>query len=378
MSGLIKWLFRPLWRRVWARIEARVAPLEVRISATEERVAATEASVAHLEVRISATEERVAATEASVAHLEVRISATEERVAAIETRSTTPECSSSSDGCRSEVRLFVPPGHFYSPVCNESEAAEHLAKVAAVAPTMLPGIEADRDAMAALWRKMLPYLESAPFPDERQANFRYYYNNPAFSWGDASILHAMIRLHRPRRIVEVGSGWSSACTLDTIDNFLEGDCEFTLIDPFPDLAAELVGPSRDKLTIVGQRVQDVDLTLFERLEANDILFIDSTHVLKTGSDVCFELFEILPRLSSGVIVHFHDMFWPFEYPHSWAVDENRSWNELQAMRAFLYENSAWEIMWFTDFMTRVDPTLIKNTCPRILRSSGGALWLKRR
>jgi hypothetical protein len=67
----------------------------------------------------------------------------------------------------------------------------------------------------------------------------------------------------------------------------------------------------------------------------NVLFIDSTHVLRTGSDVCFELFEILPRLSPGVLVHIHDMFWPFEYPRSWVVEENRSWNELYAVRAFL-------------------------------------------
>ena len=122
----------------------------------------------------------------------------------------------------------------------------------------------------------------------------------------------------------------------------------------------------------------MELSVFDALEAHDILFIDSTHVLKTGSDVSIELFDILPRLKPGVVVHIHDMFWPFEYPQAWAVQENRSWNELQAVRAFLYENGAWDILWFTDYMMHVDRALIETTCPRILRNSGGALWLRRR
>ena len=274
--------------------------------------------------------------------------------------------------------VFFPPGHFYSPICDEREAAAHLDRVTAQAPLSLPGIAADREAMAALWQRMLPFLQSAPFPDSPQPGFRYHYGNPAYAWGDGSILHAMIRLHRPKRIIEVGSGWSSACTLDTIERSLGGRCHLTLIDPYPDLAIKTVGPPRQGLSILGQKVQEVDLTLFDSLEANDILFIDSTHVLKTGSDVCIELFEILPRLASGVVVHVHDMFWPFEYPRVWAVEENRSWNELQAMRAFLYENRAWDILWFTDFMARADRALIEAGCPRILRNVGGALWLRRR
>lgn len=310
--------------------------------------------------------------------LDARLTAVEASLASSVTQFSTLDATSAAEARRAGVGLFVPPGHFFSPICDEGEAEEHLLRVNAVLPPMLPGIETDLDAMVAFWRRMLPYLASAPFTDDPQPAFRYHYNNPAYSWGDGSILHAMIRLHRPQRIIEVGSGWSSACTLDTIEHFLNQECELTLIDPFPDLVIKMVGPSRERLTILGQRVQDVDLALFEGLKANDILFIDSTHVLKTGSDVCTELFEILPRLASGVIVHFHDIFWPFEYPHEWVVKENRSWNELQAIRAFLYENRAWNILWFTDFMMKAEPTLIQDTCPRVLRNSGGALWLQRR
>jgi len=119
------------------------------------------------------------------------------------------------------------------------------------------------------------------------------------------------------------------------------------------------------------------VTIYDELEAGDILFIDSTHVLRTGSDVVFELFEILPRLAKGVIVHFHDMFWPFEYPRSWAVEENRSWNELYAVRAFLINNDAWRVLFFNDYMRLFERDLIQRTYPNFLKNSGGALWLEK-
>ena len=94
------------------------------------------------------------------------------------------------------------------------------------------------------------------------------------------------------------------------------------------------------------------MSVFDELNEGDILFIDSTHVLRTGSDVCFELFEVLPRLAPGVLVHFHDIFWPFEYPRAWVVDENRSWNELYAIRAFLMNNSDWHIIFFNHYFAK--------------------------
>jgi hypothetical protein len=119
------------------------------------------------------------------------------------------------------------------------------------------------------------------------------------------------------------------------------------------------------------------LELFEQLQPGDFLFIDSTHILRTGSDVCFELFEILPRLASGVIVHFHDVFWPFEYPAEWIVDENRSWNELYALRAFLTDNGKWKILFFNNYFAKLERSLVEKTFPTFLRNPGGALWLQR-
>jgi hypothetical protein len=276
------------------------------------------------------------------------------------------------------VKLFVPPGHFYSPIVDPIEADRYLtSKEAQPAPESLPGIVLDRAAMIGAWQNLLPFLAGIPFPGPKGPHFRYYFDNPAYSWGDGSILHAMLRLHRPKRLIEIGSGWSSACTLDTVECYLDGACDLTFIDPYPALLRDILGDAAGRVRIVETPVQRVPVSAFEALEAGDILFVDSTHVVRTGSDVCFELFEVLPRLARGVLVHIHDMFWPFEYSRQWVVDENRSWNELYAVRAFLSYNNSWRIILFNDYLAKLERPMIERTYPQFMRNSGGALWLQR-
>jgi hypothetical protein len=274
------------------------------------------------------------------------------------------------------VKLFVPPGHFYSPVCDPIEAGKHLESIDRGAPE-LPGIVVDRPAMVAMWQQLLPFLTSIPFTEERDPSNRYFFGNLNYSWGDASVLHAMIRHFKPKRLMEIGSGYSSACSLDTVEKYLGGDCELTFIDPDPASLWKLIGTGNSRVHVLEQQVQTVPANYFERLAAGDILFIDSTHVVRTGSDVCFELFEILPRLARGVIVHFHDMFWPFEYPRDWVVNDNRSWNESYAVRAFLTDNDRWSIIFFNDYFRAFEHDLIGKTYPQFLKNPGGALWLRR-
>jgi Methyltransferase domain len=277
------------------------------------------------------------------------------------------------------VKLFVPPGHFYSPIVDPPEADRHLAVLEATpAPESIYGINLDRAEMVRTWHTLLPFLRNAPFDDTNgKSRLHYYFDNPHYSWGDGSILHAIICYLRPKRFIEIGSGWSSACALDTVEQYLYENCELTFIEPYPRLLLDLIGKAAARVRILDKPVQQVPLSAFDELQAGDILFIDSTHVLRTGSDVCFELFEILPRLVAGVIVHFHDMFWPFEYPRLWAVEENRSWNELYAVRAFLLQNNNWRIMLFNDYLGKLERPMIEATYPRFLRNPGGALWLQR-
>jgi hypothetical protein len=274
--------------------------------------------------------------------------------------------------------LYVPPGHFFSPIVDPAEADRHISQLEAnPIPLFLDGIKIDGEQMIEKWNNLLPFLEKIPFSQFKVSGFRYAFENPSYSWGDGSVLYAMLRSHQPQRVIEVGSGWSSACALDTADRYFKNECEFTFVDPYPQLLNSLIGKLAKNVRIIEMPIQQVPLSAFETLEAEDILFIDSTHVLRTGSDVCFELFEVLPRLASGVLVHFHDIFWPFEYPRLWAVNENRSWNELYAIRAFLTNNDDWRVVFFNDYFAKTERKLITASYPDFLKNSGGALWLQR-
>jgi hypothetical protein len=276
------------------------------------------------------------------------------------------------------VKLFVPPGHFYSPIVDPIEADRYLmSKDNHPVPQGLPGIAIDRAEMIRTWQNLLPFLADIPFPGPKGPDFRYYFDNPAYSWGDGSVLHAMLRFHRPKRLIEIGSGWSSACTLDTVDRYLEGACDLTFVDPHPQLLRDILGDATGRVRVLEIPLQQIPPAVFDALEAGDILFVDSTHVLRTGSDVCFALFEVLPRLARGVLVHIHDMFWPFEYPRRWVIEENRSWNELYAVRAFLSYNDAWRIMLFNDYLAKLERGMIEATYPPFMQDTGGALWLQR-
>jgi hypothetical protein len=276
-------------------------------------------------------------------------------------------------------RLFVPPGHFYSPIVKR-EIGERQIKLTAELERQdsLPGIAISRDEMVRVWRSLLPFLNSHPFAEMPGNGLRFGFENAAFSWADGLILHAILRLLKPARMIEIGSGWSSACALDTIERFLGNKTVATFIEPFPALPRTLIREGGIGCKFLEMQVQNVDLSIFDELQGGDILFIDSTHVLSTGSDVHFELFEVLQSVRSGVYVHIHDIFWPFEYPEQWVVEENRSWNEVYALRAFLTHNDFWEIVCFNDYFAKFEEAIIQATCPSFLRRGGGSLWLRRR
>lgn len=275
-------------------------------------------------------------------------------------------------------RLFVPPGHFYSPIVDQAEAKKYFDRQqGAPVPETVTGVVIDRAALLDLWENLVPFMRDSPFPKRKSEEFRYYFENPNFTYGDGSVWHAMLRYFKPKRIIEIGSGYSSANMIDTIERYFEHDVELTFVEPFPELLQSLIGDQSSRVNILASPVQNCDLRIFRRLQSGDILFIDSTHILRTGSDVCFELFEILPILAEGVIVHIHDMFWPFEYPEDWVIQDNRSWNELYAVRALLTGNSEWRVIMFNDYIAKTAKDVVKKTYPTLLNNPGGGLYLQK-
>ena len=279
---------------------------------------------------------------------------------------------------RVAVQSEFDAGHFYSPVVDpEALAASGFSVDRDLAEERLLGLSIDPARMLAFWDAHLAAMQAADFPAHESPPRRYFAVNDIYSWGDALVLAAMFDAHRPRRVIEIGSGFSSACMLDLADA-MGLETAFTFVEPYADRLKSLLTPAdARRCTLHETPVQATDPQLYSALESGDILFIDSTHVSKAGSDVNFELFEILPRLKRGVIVHFHDIFYPFEYPDPWIFQARRSWNEIYILRAFLMFNPAFEVLFFNDYFGRRHADHARRTLPRFLENAGGGLWLRK-
>jgi hypothetical protein len=155
-----------------------------------------------------------------------------------------------------------------------------------------------------------------------------------------------------------------------------GQIRFVCIEPYP--RQFLVDGVPGISDLVREKVEDVPLEFFDDLSAGDVLFIDSSHVSKAGSDVNYLFFEVLPRLAPGVVVHIHDIFLPDEYPKVWVIDQGRNWNEQYLVRAFLQFNSAWEVLWAAHFMGTRHTAAVQRVFPRYPSlGGGGSLWIRR-
>jgi len=187
-----------------------------------------------------------------------------------------------------------------------------------------------------------------------------------------------LRHLRPERVIEVGSGFTSALMLDTRDRFLDYRPQFTFVEPYSARLEMLLGQrDREDSRVIRRMVQDVPLEVFQSLAAGDVLFVDSSHVSKVASDLNHLVFEVLPALSPGVVVHFHDVYWPFEYPRRWIMSFRWSWNEAYLLRAFLQYNDCFEIMLFNSYAEHKFPELLQARMPRLLREPGASLWLRK-
>ena len=283
-----------------------------------------------------------------------------------------------------EFLHFAPPGHFYSPLPDIREVRVNETRIFDETPHDLLAINMNREFQIQLVDSFSDFYGEIPFQDEKGDIGRYFLDNKFFSYGDGIILYSFLRHFQPKRIVEVGSGFSSAAMLDVNDGFLDKQLEFTFIEPFPDrLYGLLSSEDKRKTRIEVKPVQEVEEQVFTSLDANDILFVDSSHVAKIDSDVVHILFQILPRLKAGVIVHFHDIPWPFEYPKQW-IEEGRAWNEAYFLRAFLQDNTNFEVLYFNSYMANCHEELLRKNLPKVLNPpsspvtlGNSSLWLRK-
>jgi hypothetical protein len=286
------------------------------------------------------------------------------------------------------TKMSASPGHFYSPIADLDEVRAREDVIFTTARE-LPGIDLAESGQLDLLGRLASYYAEMPFSEDGGDGNLYQLNNPFFFYSDGIFLYCMMRHLAPRRIIEVGSGWSSALMLDVNRIFFGNQIRVEFIEPHPERLLSLLsrgdvarqggsGAGEAEPVLHRQPVQDVPLQTFEKLQADDILFIDSSHVSKVGSDVNRIVFDVLPSLNPGVYVHFHDVFAGFEYRKDW-IYGGTNLNESYVLRAFLQYNNKFEIVAFNSFLEKFHPEALAAALPLAVKKGwGGSLWLRKR
>jgi hypothetical protein len=277
------------------------------------------------------------------------------------------------------VRTPFPAGHFYSPVVDPEALKLRRAQLWPDSPA-IPLIDFNDESHADFLREMVDLMPAYDYPekvDAAQSPTAFYTQNDQFSWLDPRVLFCMLRKVKPKRIIEIGSGYSTLLMADVNSRWLDGQVAITCVEPYPrPFLRELKGISE----LVVLPVQEVDLSVFSVLQPGDILFVDSSHVSKTGSDVNHIFFNILPVIQPGVIIHFHDIFFPSDYPPDWVLGEARSWNEQYLLQAVLMYGNAFEVVFGNYYAFCHHRELVAAALNRAPEKvyGGGSFWLRKR
>ena len=256
----------------------------------------------------------------------------------------------------------VLPASFYSPVPDTGALPQSVWDE----PSPMPGVELDLEAQVEMLESELAeYLREFSPPADPPGNREgFYLTNPFYGPADAALLYAMVRRHRPRRVLELGSGFSTLVIAGArARNDEEGgvqDAEHRVVDPYPSPVLDAV---RERIELQPTSAAELPLEQFAALEAGDILFVDTSHTLKPGSEVLYLLLEALPALRPGVIVHIHDVFRPFEYPRLLYDTYGNCWQEHYLVQAFLAFNREYEIVCAAHAIARLHGERLRELVP---------------
>lgn len=241
----------------------------------------------------------------------------------------------------------------------------------------LPGINWNIKEQLDILEKFVFSGELVDIPIQKTDDFQFYMNNRFFQSGDAEYWYQLIRLKKPRKIFEVGSGNSTLMAIKAINKNMEEDssykCKHVCIEPY-----EMPWLEKTNVTVVRKKVEDVDISFFSELGDDDILFIDSSHIIRPRGDVLFEYLELLPTLNKGVIVHVHDIFSPRNYRSDWLINEKKFWNEQYLLEAFISNNVAWKITGALNLLQHNHHEMLKKVCPFLTpQEEPGSFYMKK-
>lgn len=267
------------------------------------------------------------------------------------------------------------PVHFYQPIPDTRTLNPSLWNQL----SDLPGVRLNETRQLQLLETFVSKYkqEYEALPREKTGEpHRYYVNNGGFESVDGEVLYCMIRHLRPRRIFEIGSGNSTYLSAQAVLKN-GGSCDLIAFEPYPNDVLREGFPGLTELVQI--KAQDIPVEKFSNLERNDILFIDSSHVLKIGSDVQYLYLEVLPRLRPGVVIHVHDIFLPAEYPRQWVMNQQTFWNEQYLLQAFLAFNDSFEVHWAGSYMHLKHPEKLEATFSSYDRRTRwpGSFWMSK-
>lgn len=256
-----------------------------------------------------------------------------------------------------QVGVFPIVNHYFEPLFDSRLLRHPLDQ-----NRVLPGIDWNTDEQLHLLKSFCFNDELKDVPRVKIDELTFHMNNGSFESGDAEYLYNLIRLKKPTRIIEIGSGNSTLMAIKAItknqEDIVGYKCKHVCIEPYE-------APWLDKtgVTVIRQRVEEVNKAMFSALEKDDILFIDSSHIIRPQGDVLFEYLELIPSLKTGVIVHVHDIFSPKDYLKEWVVDEVCFWNEQYLLEAFLTCNRDWKVIGGLNYLHHNHYQDLKATCP---------------
>jgi hypothetical protein len=212
------------------------------------------------------------------------------------------------------------------------------------------------------WDQQLTLLSELTAYRDELTELEFDFDNGFFSGFDAAVYYSLIRHLKPQRVIEIGGGYSTKLAAKA----LRGDGKLICIEPYPE---RLNGD----IDLIQKRVEEIDVDFFSCLEPNDILFIDSSHAVKFGSDVCYEFLQLLPRLAPGVWIHVHDIFFPHDYPAEWLIERRMALNEQYLLEAFLSFNEKFQVA-LANYWLCLDH---RDEAARLWPKSGSSFWMKR-
>ncbi len=269
--------------------------------------------------------------------------------------------------------VHVVPIHYSQPIPDTRTLGPRLW----ASPSAMVGLQLQEDKQLALLGELERFRHEYEALHDRPQTIapNYRYVNEFFEAVDAEVLFAFVRLRRPRQILEIGSGSSTMIARAALRrNAAEGaKGAITCFDPHSNLQDD------DLITVERKAAQQISFDRISSLERNDILFIDSSHIAEIGSDVVFEILELVPRVAPGVHVHLHDIFLPFEYPRDWVVDQLYFWNEQYLLQSFLAFNREFEVLWGGAYMAAQHPERVERAFPQFVPGTTrpGSFWFRR-